>query len=91
MKIIVLNERHICKQFQQVLNKKKMNKILLFAYLISIITISLIIFNLIQVEIENIFAKENIKFIVMILAGLSCLIIMGIIIVNEKIKKIKKK
>ena len=68
-----------------------MNKIVLFAYLISIIAISLIIFNLTQVEIENIFAKENIKFIVMIMAGLSCLIIMGIIITNEKIKKIKKK
>ena len=49
-----------------------MNKIVLFAYLISIIAISLIIFNLTQVEIENIFAKENIKFIVMIMAGLSC-------------------
>lgn len=68
-----------------------MNKIVLFAYLISMIAISLIIFNLTQVEIENIFAKENIKFIVMIMAGLSCLIIMGIIITNEKIKKIKKK
>ena len=68
-----------------------MNKIVLFAYLISIIAISLIIFNLTQVEIENIFAKENIKFIVMIMAGLSCLIIMGIIIINEKIKKIEKK
>ena len=68
-----------------------MNKIVLFAYLISIIAVSLIIFNLTQVEIENIFAKENIKFIVMIMVGLSCLIIMGIIIINEKIKKIKKK
>ena len=43
-----------------------------------------------QIDLENFFSEENFNYAVMILAGLSCLIIMRIMMLNEKINKAKK-
>jgi len=60
-------------------------------YLVSIIAASIIIFNVTQINFEVLFSYENFTSAVMILAGFSCLIIMRIMFLNEKIKKIQKK
>ena len=60
-------------------------------YLVSIIALSIIIFNVTQINFEVLFSYENFTSVVMILAGFSCLIIMRIMFLNEKIKKIQKK
>ena len=60
-------------------------------YLVSIIAVSIIIFNVTQINFEVHFSYENFTSVVMILAGFSCLIIMRIMFLNEKIKKIQKK
>ena len=57
-------------------------------YLVSITAVCLIIYNLMQFDFENFFSKENYTLIVLILSGCSCLIIMRIMIINEKIKKL---
>ena len=43
-----------------------------------------------QIDLENFFSKDNFNYAIMILAGLSCLIVMRIMMVNEKINKAKK-
>jgi len=53
--------------------------------------VSIIIFNVTQINFEVLFSYENFTSAVMILAGFSCLIIMRIMFLNEKIKKIQKK
>jgi hypothetical protein len=53
--------------------------------------LSIIIFNVTQINFEVLFSYENFTSAVMILAGFSCLIIMRIMFLNEKIKKIQKK
>ncbi len=63
-------------------------KILIYAITLAAITI--IIFNVTQIDFENFFSKENFNYAVMILAGLSCLIIMRIMMINEKMNKLKK-
>ena len=60
-------------------------------YLVSIIAVSIIIFNVTQINFEVLISYENFTSAVMILAGFSCLIIMRIMFINEKIKKIQKK
>ena len=60
-------------------------------YLVSIIAVSIIIFNVTQINFEVLFSYENFTSAAMILAGFSCLIIMRIMFLNEKIKKIQKK
>ena len=47
-------------------------------YLVSIIAVSIIIFNVTQINFEVLFSYENFTSAVMILAGFSCLIIMRI-------------
>ena len=59
-------------------------------YIISLAAISIIIFNVTQIDLENFFSKDNFNYAIMILAGLSCLIVMRIMMVNEKINKAKK-
>ena len=59
-------------------------------YIISLAAISIIIFNMAQIYLENFFSKDNFNYAIMILAGLSCLIVMRIMMVNEKINKVKK-
>ena len=59
-------------------------------YIVSLAAISIIVFNVIQINFENLFSEENFNYAVMILAGLSCLIIMRIMIINEKMKQLKK-
>tara|TARA_B100000927_G_scaffold15301_1_gene12010 strand:- start:732 stop:932 length:201 start_codon:yes stop_codon:yes gene_type:complete len=59
-------------------------------YIISLAAVSLIIYNLIQIDTENFFSKDNFNYAIMILAGISCLIIMRIMMLNEKMKKMKK-
>ena len=59
-------------------------------YIISLAAVSIIIFNLFQIDLENFFSKENFNYGIMILAGFSCLIIMRIMMLNEKINKAKK-
>jgi len=59
-------------------------------YIISLAAVSLIIYNLIQIDTENFFSKDNFNYAIMILAGISCLIIMRIMMINEKMKKLKK-
>ena len=59
-------------------------------YIISLAAISIIIFNIAQIDLENFFSKDNLNYVIMILAGLSCLIVMRIMILNEKINKAKK-
>jgi len=59
-------------------------------YIISLAAVSLIIYNLIQIDTENFFSKDNFNYAIMILAGISCLIIMRIMMLNEKMKKLKK-
>ena len=59
-------------------------------YIISLAAASLIIYNLIQIDTENFFSKDNFNYAIMILAGISCLIIMRIMMLNEKMKKMKK-
>jgi hypothetical protein len=44
-----------------------------------------------QINFEVLFSYENFTSAVMVLAGFSCLIIMRIMFLNEKIKKIQKK
>ena len=60
-------------------------------YIVSLAAISIIVFNVIQINFENLFSEENFNYAVMILAGLSCLIIMRIMMINEKMKQLKKK
>ena len=60
-------------------------------YLVSIIALSIIVFNVTQINFEVLFSYENFTSLIMILAGFSCLIIMRIMFLNEKIKKIQKK
>ena len=60
-------------------------------YLVSIIAVSIIIFNVTQINFEVLLSYENFTSLIMILAGFSCLIIMRIMFLNEKIKKIQKK
>ena len=60
-------------------------------YLVSIIAVSIIIFNVTHINFEVLFSYENFTSLIMILAGFSCLIIMRIMFLNEKIKKIQKK
>ena len=59
-------------------------------YIISLAAISIIVFNVTQIDLENFFSKDNFNYAIMILAGLSCLIVMRIMMVNEKITKAKK-
>ena len=59
-------------------------------YTISLTAISIVIFNIAQIDFENFFSKENFNYAIMILAGLSCLIIMRIMMINEKMNKLKK-
>ena len=59
-------------------------------YIVSLAAISIIVFNVIQINFENLFSDENFNYAVMILAGLSCLIIMRIMMINEKMKQLKK-
>ena len=59
-------------------------------YIVSLAAISIIVFNVIQINFENLFSEENFNYAVMILAGLSCLIIMRIMMINEKMKQLKK-
>ena len=59
-------------------------------YIISLAAISIIVFNMVQIDLENFFSKDNFNYAIMILAGLSCLIVMRIMMVNEKINKVKK-
>ena len=59
-------------------------------YIISLAAVSLIIYNLIQIDTESFFSKDNFNYAIMILAGISCLIIMRIMMLNEKMKKMKK-
>ena len=59
-------------------------------YIVSLAAISTIIFNVAQIDLENFFSKDNFNYAIMILAGLSCLIVMRIMMVNEKINKAKK-
>ena len=59
-------------------------------YSISILAISIIIFNLTQINFEDFISYENFISVILILAGLSCLIIMRIMLLNEKINKMKK-
>ena len=59
-------------------------------YIISLAALIIIVFNLAQIDLENFFSKDNFNYVIMILAGLSCLIIMRIMMVNEKINKAKK-
>jgi len=59
-------------------------------YIVSLAAISIIIFNVTQIDLENFFSKDNFNYAIMILAGLSCLIVMRIMMVNEKINKAKK-
>ena len=44
-----------------------------------------------QINFENIFSYDNLNSAIMIVAGLSCLIIMRIMLLNEKMKEIQKK
>lgn len=59
-------------------------------YFISVIALSIIVFNLTEINFKDFLSNENLNSGVMILAGFSCLIIMRIMLINEKIKKIKK-
>ena len=59
-------------------------------YIISLAAISIIVFNVAQIDLESFFSKDNFNYAIMILAGLSCLIVMRIMMVNEKINKVKK-
>jgi len=59
-------------------------------YIISLVAISIIIFNVTQIDFENFFSKENLNYAIMILAGFSCIIIMRIMMLNEKMNRIKK-
>ena len=59
-------------------------------YIVSLAAISIIVFNVIQINFENLFSDENFNYAIMILAGLSCLIIMRIMMINEKMKQLKK-
>jgi len=59
-------------------------------YIVSLAAISIIVFNVLQINFENLFSEENFNYAVMILAGLSCLIIMRIMMINEKMKQLKK-
>ena len=59
-------------------------------YIISLAAISIIIFNIAQIDLENFFSKDNFNYVIMILAGLSCLIVMRIMMLNEKKSKAKK-
>ena len=59
-------------------------------YIISLAAISIIIFNIAQIDLDNFFSKDNFNYAIMIIAGLSCLIVMRIMMVNEKITKAKK-
>ncbi len=59
-------------------------------YIISLAAILIIIFNVAQIDLENFFSKDNFNYAIMILSGLSCLIVMRIMMVNEKINKAKK-
>ena len=59
-------------------------------YIISLAAISIIVFNVAQIDLEIFFSKDNFNYAIMILAGLSCLIVMRIMMVNEKISKAKK-
>jgi len=59
-------------------------------YIISLAAITIIVFNVMQIDLENFFSKENFNYAIMILAGFSCLIIMRIMMLNEKMNKLKK-
>ena len=59
-------------------------------YIISLAAISIIIFNVTQIDFENFFSTENFNYTIMIIAGFSCLIIMRIMMLNEKMKRMKK-
>ena len=52
---------------------------------------AIIVFNVTQINFEVLLSYENFTSLIMILAGFSCLIIMRIMFLNEKIKKIQKK
>ena len=51
-------------------------------YFISVIALSLIVYNLLEFDFKNLFSDENYISMVMILAGICCLIIMRIMIIN---------
>ena len=59
-------------------------------YTMSLAAITIIVFNVMQIDLENFFSKENFNYAIMILAGFSCLIIMRIMMLNEKMNKLKK-
>ena len=59
-------------------------------YIISLAAITIIVFNVTQIDLENFFSKENFNYAIMILAGFRCLIIMRIMMLNEKMNKLKK-
>jgi len=57
-------------------------------YFISVLALVLIVYNLLEFDFENFFSNDNYISMVMILSGICCLIIMRIMIINEKIKKL---
>ena len=59
-------------------------------YIISLAAISIIIFNVTQIDFENFFSTENFNYAIMIIAGFSCLIVMRIMMLNEKMNRMKK-
>ena len=59
-------------------------------YIISLAAISIIIFNVPQIDFENFFSTDNFNYAIMIIAGFSCLIIMRIMMLNEKMNRMKK-
>ena len=56
----------------------------------SLVAVSVMVFNFTQINFENIFSQENFSYSILILAGLSCLVVLRIMMVNEKMKKVKK-
>ena len=59
-------------------------------YIISLAAIAIIVFNVTQIDFENFFSKENFNYAIMIIAGFSCLIIMRIMMINEKMSRLRK-
>jgi len=58
--------------------------------IISILAIMIIVLNIIQLNLNDIFSDKNTVSLITIIAGFCCLLILRIIVITKKIKNYKK-
>ena len=59
--------------------------------IILILAIAVIVFNIFQIDFDDIFSEKNTTSLITIIAGLCCIVMLRIITIVNKIKNYKKR